>query len=167
MTNKRDNLATLIAIKNCIGKTVLDISRVQSYFNDIEDSDGFGDLEFHFTDNSFLTLTGIGDAESIKATNEKAHIPEIFNVTDKDFCSWKRLNLKSDTNWNSIIEQTLNSAEIEWKINNDLDNRIGACVLHFDSDFITFFEKGSDNNKFYINIKLPTVDRATKLEKII
>lgn len=167
MTNKRDNLATFTAIKNCIGKTVLDISRVQSYFNDIEDSDGFGDLEFHFTDNSFLTLTGIGDAESIKATNGKANIPETFNVTNNDVCSWKRLNLKSDTNWNRIIAQTLNSAEIEWNINNAGDNRIGACVLQLDSDFITFFETGSDNNKFYINIKLPTMDRATKLEKII
>ena len=162
----RDDQATITAIKNCIDKTVSDVSRIQYYFNDREDSDGFGNLEFHFTDSSFLTLAGIGDAESIEAVNEKANLPKTFNLTDDNVCSWKRLNLKDDPNWNKIIYQTLKFAEIEYTIFRG-DNRISACILHFDTDFITFFETGSDSNKFYINEQLPKVDKKIKLDKVI
>ena len=81
------NQSTIRAIRSCIGKTVSDIARVQCYFNDHEDEDGFGDLEIKFSDDSYLTLLGIGDAESIKAVNRKAKIPEPFNVADNDVCS--------------------------------------------------------------------------------
>ena len=75
----RDYPATIRAINNCFGKIVSDITRVQSYFNNEEDTDGFGDLEFKFMDNSYLTLTGLGDAESIVAYNDKIKIPKPYN----------------------------------------------------------------------------------------
>lgn len=163
----RDYPATIKAIKNCIGKTVSDVARVQYYFNDQEDDDGFGDLEITFDDNSFLTLTGIGDAESIKVNNKKAEIHKTYNVTDNDVASWKRLDLKNDQDWKKIIGQTLQTAEAEWFPYPDIDDRLVACVLHFENDFVSFYETGSDANKFYVNHPLPSVDRKTRIEKII
>jgi|GEM_PF-3176316 hypothetical protein len=166
MTEKRDHISTISAIRNCVGKTVSDVARVQYYFNDQEDNDGFGDLEITFDDKSHLTLTGIGDAESIKADNKKAEIYKTYNVTENDVASWKRLDLKDDKNWKNIIGQTLQTAEVEWNIYQDIDDRIVACVLHFDTDFVTFFETNSDTNKFYVNKPLPLVNRQTKIENI-
>jgi hypothetical protein len=80
--------------------------------------------------------------------------------------SWKRLDLKDDKNWKNIIGQTLQTAEVEWNIYQDIDDRIVACVLHFDTDFVTFFETNSDTNKFYVNKPLPLVNRQTKIENI-
>jgi hypothetical protein len=96
MTSKIEYSQTIKSIKNCIGKRVSDVARIQYYFNDQEDSDGFGNLEITFADNSFLTLKGVGDAESIMADNKKGEVYETFNVTDKDIISWRRLDLKND-----------------------------------------------------------------------
>jgi hypothetical protein len=166
MTVTRDYTSTIRAIRNCVGKTVSDVARVQYYFNDQEDNDGFGDLEITFDDNFHLTLTGIGDAESIKADNKKAEIYNTYNVTENDVASWKRLDLKDDKDWKNIIGQTLQTAEVEWNTYQDIDDRIVACVLHFDTDFVTFFETNSDTNKFYVNKPLPAVNSQTKIENI-
>jgi len=166
MTIIRDNPATLTAIKNCIGKTISDISRVQYYFNEKENEEGDGILEFSFNDNSYLTLTELGDGESMLAYNEKANIPDTsFNVTDKDVCSWKRLDLKEDRDWKKIIGQTLQATEIIWDKNNFGDSLV-ACILHFDSDFVTFYATYSDDTKFLINERPSWVDKDTRIEKI-
>jgi hypothetical protein len=158
------NSATLLVIKNCIGKTVSDIARIQYYYNDREDLDGFGDLEITFIDNSFLTLTGLGDAESIKAISEKADIPKMFNVTDNDVASWKRIDLKGDKEWKKIIGQNLQNAEIIWNIHKELDlETLISCVLFFYRDFITFYETGSDSAKFFVNRPLPLLDNETRI----
>jgi hypothetical protein len=96
----KDYLATIKAIKNCIGKTVSDIARVQYYYNDQEDQDGFGDLEITFSDSSHLTLKGF-DADSIKGENILAEIPKTFKVSDNDIASWKRIdmNVVLPKNW--------------------------------------------------------------------
>jgi len=166
MTITRDYLATIKAIKNCIGKTVSGVARVQSFFNDQEDNDGFGDLEITFNDRFFLTLSGIGDAQSIKADNKKAEVYQTYNVTDDDVVSWKRLGFKDNKDWKKIIVQILHKAEVEWFLNPDTDDRLVACVLHFENDFVSFYETGSDANKFYINQPLATVDRQTRIEEI-
>lgn len=166
MTITRDHPATINAITNCISKTVSDVARVQYYFNDKEDDDGLGNLEITFSDNSYLTLTGTGDAESIKAYNNNAIIYETFNVTENDVASWKRLDLKNEQDWKKLIGQKLQTAEVEWNIYQDIDNRIVACVMHFDTDFVTFYETGSDACKFYVNKTLPAVDRQTRVEII-
>lgn len=166
MTITRDHSATIKAIKDCIGKTVSGVARVKYYFNEQEDDDGFGNLEITFSDNSYLTLMGLGDAESIQADNNKAIIYETYNVTDNDVASWKRIDLKSDLDWKQIIGQKLHTAELEWNIYNEIENRVTACVLHFDTDFVTFYETSSDANKFYVNKKLPVVSGQTKIEII-
>ncbi len=166
MTITRDHTATIKAIRNCIGKTVSGVTRVQYYFNDQEDEDGLGDLEITFSDNFYLTLMGLGDAESIQADNNNAIIYETFNVTENDVASWKRLDLTSEQDWKKLIGQKLKTAEVEWNLHQDNDNRIVACILHFDSDFVTFYETGSDANKFYVNETLSVVDRQTKIEII-
>ena len=166
MTITKDNPATINTIKDCIGKTVLDIFRIQSYFNDKEDTDGFGDLEISFNDNSNLTLTGVGDAESIRADNKKADVPEPFKVTDHDVCSWERIDLKKIEEWKKLIGQTLQTAEVEWNIYENQDDRLIGCILRFETDFITFYETGSDANKFFVNELIPSLGKATKIEKL-
>lgn len=166
MTTSRDYSATIKAISNVIGKTVSDVARVQYYFNNLEDDDGFGNLEITFSDNSYLTLMGFGDAESIKAQNHKAIIYETFNVNENDVASWKRIDLKNVQDWKKLIGQKLQNAEVEWNLYKDNDNRIVACVLRFNTDFVTFYETGSDTNKFYVNKTLPTADRQTRIERI-
>jgi hypothetical protein len=167
MAIRKDHQGTFNAIKTCLGKTVCGIGRIQSYFNGNENEDGFGDLEIRFEDNSFLTLTGMGDADSIKAVNESAIIPEPFRVNENQFIFWKRIDLKSEWDWMKIIGQKLHNAEVEWNIYTNIENNITACVLYFDSDFVTFYETGSDANKFFVNKKLPEVEVQTRREIII
>ena len=109
---------------------------------------------------------GIGDAQSIKADNKKAEVYQTYNVTDDDVVSWKRLGFKDNKDWKKIIVQILHKAEVEWFLNPDTDDRLVACVLHFENDFVSFYETGSDANKFYINQPLATVDRQTRIEEI-
>jgi len=138
------------------------LGRVQYYFNDEEDTDGFGDLELVLDDNTYLTLLGAGDATSIRAANAKANIPEPIKVTDNDEGTWKRHELKEDEDWKILIGQVLISAEVEW-----MDDRLIACALHFDSDFLIFYETGADANKFFLNKPFDTNDPDTRIEKII
>lgn len=166
MTITRNYSATIEAITNCIGKTVLDVARVQYYFNN-QESDGFGNLEITFSDNSYLTLMGLGDAESIQADNKKAEIYQTFNVTDNHIASWKRLRLNEDLNWKKIIGQTLKTAEVEWLSYQNVEDKLIACVLYFDIDYFIFYETGSDSNKFYVNQSLPLLNRQKRTEKIV
>lgn len=166
MTIAKDSRATIQAIKNCIGKTVSDIARVQSYFNDHENNEGFGDLEFTFTDSSHLTLKGFGDSESIYADNKKAEIYKTFKVTDTDISTCKLLDLKEDLAWNKIVGQTLQKAEVEWSKYDHIDDRLSACILRFDNDFVIFYETNSDTTKFYLNKPLPAVNKPTRIESI-
>jgi hypothetical protein len=166
MTSKIEYSQTINSIKNCIGKRVSDVARIQYYFNDEEDSDGFGNLEITFADNSFLTLKGVGDAESIMADNKKAEVYEAFNVTDTDIASWKRLDLKGHKEWQKIIGQTLENVELEWFLYITTYDRLAACTLYFNTDDVTFFETGSDANEFYVNKPLKVVDRKKRTEKL-
>jgi len=152
--------ATLGAIRRSMDKTILDISRIQSYFNGIEDLDGLGDLEFIFTDNSLLSLTGMGNAESVEATNSLVRLPETFNVSNNDICSWKRLNIKNDQTWKKIIGQTIQSAEVIWKYK---EYPI-AFILRFHSDFLLFYETESDATHFLFNERPTWVDLKTEIE---
>ena len=161
-TNQRNNSETIAAIKNCIGKIVDDVSRVQYFFNDKENSEGIGDLEFTFSDKHILSLLGIGDAESIKAINVKIDIPIAYNPTDNDVCSWKRIDLKKDKDWNKIVGQTLRKVEVVYYLN----NYIIACLLHFDDDYILFYETGSDENRFVINERPEWVDKETEIKEL-
>ena len=153
-----------MAIKNCIGKTLLSVSRIQSYYNDKEDKESMGDLEFTFNDGLFLTLKGAGDAESIKAENTKGEIYESFQVTDHSVCSWRLLDLTSDVLWSRLIGQTLRSGEVEWYMDKGVEDRLTACILYFTSDFLIFYSDESDNNIFSVNVTLPFVDRETRRE---
>src|ERR1017187_2349935 len=119
--------ATVTAIKNCIGKSVLNIARVQSFINDEENTDGFGDLEIIFKDNSYLTLSGIGDGESIRAVNKVANIPIAFDISDTKIVSWKRLDMKQNEGWKEIIEQTLLSIELFWHTTQFSDDTLISC----------------------------------------
>ena len=166
MTIAKDTSATLEAIKICIGKTIAGISRVQYFFNETEDKDGFGDLEITFTDNSFLTLSGAGDDVSIRATNKRSDIAESLKVADNNVCSWKRLDLNDDVKWKTMISQTLKSAEVKWNPTEKQDEKLVACILKFDKDFISFYETGWDSNKFFINTAPSIVDEETRSEKI-
>ncbi len=166
MTITNNNTGTIKAIKNCIGKVVSEVARVQYYFNDQEDDEDFGDLEIKFTDNTYLTLTGIGDAESIKAENKEAEIYDAYNVTDNDVASWKRLDLKADREWNKIIGQILKTAEVEWNIYENNEDKITACILKFETDFVSFYETNSDNNRFYVNQPIPKFDGHTRTDRI-
>ncbi len=166
MTIKRGSSTTIKAIQNSIGKTVFAISRIQSYFNDQEDEDGMGDLVFTFSDQTYLTLTGVGDAESIKAFNDPAKIHAPFKVTEDDVCSWKRLDLTDDKERGILIGQKLQAARLEWNTYADLEDRIGACVLHFERAYVTFYETNSDSNRFFVNKPLPIVERPTRMEEI-
>ena len=157
---KKDYPDTINALKNCIGKTIKNLTRIQSYFNDNEDDDGFGDLELMFTDNSYLTLSGEGDATSIRANNTIAKVPKTFNVTDNDICSWKRIELK-EQKWLKMANQKLESVEVEWE-----SESLVACKLNLQNDFITFFENGSDANKFFINEPLIDIGNKTTIEKL-
>lgn len=166
MIKPANHSATIEAIRNCIGKSVLGISRIQYYFNDEENQDGFGDLEISVSDDLFLTLTRHGDAESIKAKNIRATTYESFYVNEVDVASWKRLDLTSEQEWRNLIGQKLKSAEVEWNLYETIEDRITACVLHFEKDFLTFYETGSDETKFYLNTELPLVNIPTRTEVI-
>lgn len=132
----------------------------------MEDNDGFGDLEITFAGDLHLTLKGGGDADSMMAENVKADIPKSFHVTDDDIASWKRMDLKEDQNWRKLIGQKLRSADVEWDTYSDVPTFISACILHFDTDHLTFYITGKDANKFFLNQPLPLVDRQTKLERV-
>ena len=166
MSIKIDPQATIQAIRNCIGKVVVDIVRVQYFYNDMEDNDGFGDLEITFVGDFHLTLIGGGDADSMMAENVKADIPKTFRLSDDDIASWKSLDLKEDQNWRKLIGQTLRSAEVEWNTYSNVPTFLSACVLHFDTDYLTFYKTETDANKFFLNQPLPGVDRPIKLEKV-
>lgn len=167
MIIKKEHPATIIAFRNCIAKVVSDISRVQYYFNDQEDEDGLGDLQIKFTDNSYLTLSGIGDAESIKAVNEKAKIYETFEVSDNNVASWKLLCLSDHQDWKKIIGQKLQKVEVEWIIYEPNENNISACILYFDTDYISFYGTNSDTTNFSVNVPLPEINVETRIEVII
>ncbi len=167
MIIKKDNPATINAFRNCIAKVVSDISRAQYYFNDQEDKDGLGDLQIKFTDNSYLTLSGIGDAESIKAVNEKAKIYEAFEVSDNNVASWKLLCLSDHQDWKKIIGQKLQKVEVEWIIYEPNENNISACILYFDTDYISFYGTNSDTTNFSVNVPLPEINVETRIEVII
>lgn len=166
MTIKKDYSATINAFRNCIGKVVSDISRVQTFINDQEDEDGFGDLQIQFTDNSYLTLTGIGDAESINANNEKAKIYEPYDITDNRVIIWKLLSLTDHQDWKKIIGQKLEKVEVEWIIHPNGENNIDACVLYFEIDFISFYETHSDANEVHVNVPLSKFHLETRIEII-
>ena len=157
---------TLNALINCLGKTVLDVSRVQYYFDEKEYIDGFGDLEFTFTDNTHLSISGVGDAETIKALNDKLVVPEPFNVTDINVASWRRLDLKREIAWNKLIGQKIQYIEIIWK----WDKYIKGCIIYLNIDFLIFYETESDTNKCHINERPSWLDinlkADLKLEKI-
>jgi hypothetical protein len=156
---------TLNALLNCFKKTILDVNRVQSYFNDEENIDGHGDLEFIFEDNSYLTLSGVGDAESIRATNDKAIVHEPLEVSDQDICSWQKHNMKIETLWNKLIGQKVQRIEIIW--NNYGNNKcLKGCIIHLDIDIIQFYETESDTNHFYINESLEWINSNIQLERI-
>ncbi len=160
----RDYPSTINAIKNCIGKTVSGLSIGMYYYNNEVDDEYSGNLEISFSDNSYLTLMGLGDAESIKADNNKGITFDTFNVTENDVLSWKWNDLKNEKEWKMLIGQKLQKAELVWNKYQDNENRLGACVLYFEIDFVAFCETGSDTNKFYINKKLPECNGATEIE---
>lgn len=164
MNIEKVNLATISAIRSCIGKNVSSIARIQYYFNNVEDDDGYGDLEIIYNDSSYLTLSGIGDAESIKAHNQKAIIPETFHVTENDIASWKRIDLSKNEDWLKVIGQTLNKANVIWNTYNHTEGKLTACVLFFENDYISFYETNSDTNKFYINKPVPSTEAQTRIE---
>jgi len=143
-------------IQNSIGKTVHNIVRVQTFFNDEEDADGFGDLELTFTDNTNLTLLGVGNADSIAVSNCKITTPKTYNVTENDIVSWKRIGMNDAKYWKSIIGLTLRFVEVKKSSDSfSVRESLTACVLNFDSNFITFYETMSDSTKFFVNKPLP------------
>ncbi len=166
MTKTEDCIETIKSIQNCIGKTVMEIARVQTYLNDQEDEDGFGDLEIKFVDNLYLSLVGNGDAETIKADNKKVTEPKSFNVSERDIISWRRVILNEEESWQKIIGQTLYSVEIELKKYRNIGDQITACSMHFNTDFVTFYETNSDSNKFFVNKTLPKVKGQKRIEII-
>jgi len=166
MTKTKDCTETIKSIQNCIGKTVLGVARVQTYLNDQEDEDGVGDLEIKFVDNSFLSLTGKGDAETIKADNKKLTEPKSFNVSETEIISWRRVELNEEESWKKIIGQTLHSVEIELKKYRNIGDQITACSMQFNTDFVTFYETNSDMNKFFVNKALPKVEGQKRIEII-
>ena len=134
-------------LRSCIGKELLEINRVQFYFNDIEQCDGDGDLEFLFADNSYLSLTGSGDAESILAKNDSVIVPETFEVADYRVCSWQKHNLNEENRWNKLIGQKIIYIDIIkiWK------ELIIGCIIQFEIDNVIFYETESNTNRFIIN----------------
>ncbi|TAL62234.1 MAG: hypothetical protein EPN85_03090 [Bacteroidetes bacterium] len=165
MTGIPDHTATVKAIANCIGKTVSGIARVQFYYDNREDTDGMGDLEFTFDDNSYLTLSGLGDAESIKASNKNADIPDSLPITGQN-SYWKKIDMKDDIDWEKIMGQTLQSAEIEWDIFHGQKGNPLSCVLHFNTDFVTFNLTSADANEFFVNKAFSVANGETRIEKI-
>ena len=125
-----------------------------------------GDLEFTFNDGLFLTLKGVGDAESIKAENIKAEIYKSIELTDHSFCSWRQLDLTFDMSWSKLIGQTLIACELEWNVDKGVEDRLTACILYFTSDFVIFYSDESDNNIFSINKPLPIIDREIRKEML-
>jgi hypothetical protein len=148
------NTKSITAIKNCIGMSIFNIARVQSFFNDKENEDGFGDLEIVFKDNLYLTLSGIGDGESIKAENKEADIPIGFDISDSLFISWKLLDMKQNEKWKEMIGQTLIAIELFYHKNQISDDTLISCILYFNKDFINFYRTCSDDNKFFFNERL-------------
>ena len=166
MSITREPQATIRAIRNCIGKVVIDVARVQYFYNDMEDNEGYGDLEIIFARDFHLTLSGGRNPDSMTAENLKADIPSSFHVSDDDIASWKRLGLKEDQDWKKLVGQTLRYADVEWDTYSNAPTFISACVLHFDTDYLTFYVTGTDANKFFLNQPLPSVDKPIKLERV-
>jgi hypothetical protein len=71
---------------------------------------------------------------------------------------------KADPDWGKIIGQTLKSGEVEWDIH--FNESITACIVHFDTDYLSFYGTGTDANKFYINKPLPLSERPSRIQKI-
>ena len=160
------NTNSVSAIKNCIGKSVFNITRIQSFINDKENEHEFGDLEIIFEDNSYLTLTGIGGGESIKAENKEANIPIAFDISDSKIISWRYLDMKLSYGWKEIIGQTLQSIELFWGMNQFSEGTLTGCILNFDKDFVSFYRVCSDVNRCFINERLFSENDQIRIERI-
>jgi hypothetical protein len=152
------------AIENCFGKTVSGISRIQNFFNNIEDRDGLGDLLIHFDTDCFLRLQNYGDAESIMAENSQGEVPESFYVFEEDFISFKLINMNDNNDWKKLMGQKLLQANIEWLKHPDNSKSLIAVVLYFDKDYISFYHGNSDSTEFYVNKPLPKMNATIQTE---
>ena len=166
MTIIRDYSSTINAIKNCIGKTVFGLAYGMYYFNDETDDECSCNLEISFSDNSYLTLMGLGDGESIKADNHKGITFNTFNVTEYDVLSWKWTDLMNEKEWQMLIGQKLQKVDLVCNKYQDGEKRLSACVLYFDNDFVTYYEIGFDTTRFHLNKKLPDNKGESEIEII-
>ena len=106
-----DHMDHLKAFKGFIGKTVMAMSHCKYYYNDKPDSEADGDLEIKFIDGSVLTLSILGDGESIVAKAEPMSIPESFEVNDNNTCSWRRILLNNEPAWRDVVGTKLINIE--------------------------------------------------------
>ena len=147
-----DHMDHLKAFKNYIGKTVMEISHCKYFYNDEPDSEADGDLEARFDDGSVLTLSILGDGESMVAKAEPMNIPDSFIIDDNSTCSWRRILLNEEPVWKDVVGAKL--TDIEAMIDHWIDLKqkiLSGCRLSFSNGHFIVFCNAGDNARFMIN----------------
>jgi len=147
-----DHIDHLKAFKIFIGKSVCAVSHCQYFYNGKPDSEADGDLELKFDDESILTLSILGDGETMIAKAEPMNIPDSFTIEDNNKCSWKRISLNNKTKWKDIIG--VNLVSIESMVDHWIDQRqkvLSGCKLTFSNGYYIVFCNAGDNARFTIN----------------
>lgn len=147
-----DHIDHLKAYKSFIGKSVSSISHCQYFYNNEPDCEADGDLEIKFDDESVLTLSIKGDGESMIARAESLNIPDSFTIENNDTCSWKRILLNCEPEWENIID--LNLVDIESMVDHWVDQKqkvLSGCRFTFSNGYFIVFCNVGDNARFTIN----------------
>ena len=90
-------------LKSMEGKTLIDLSRDQYYFNEKPAAENDASLELAFSDDSCVTLFILGGGESVAANAEPIEILEAFKLEGNAHCSWKKISLSKDKHWSPLI----------------------------------------------------------------
>jgi hypothetical protein len=154
----------LAQAQSLIGKNLAGVRNVQYYFESEKVTDDIGDIEWHCTDGTVVSMFLLTDGESVGADTLPAEVPQPFDLQVGERCSWQAEDLLSSLTANNLVGENIASVQayVDCHINLNYKVLSGFKVAFESGDFIVYFNCG-DNGAALLN-QLPSTSESIKSE---
>src|SRR3989338_7852298 len=142
----------LTQAQNLLGKNLAGVRNVQYYFEYEKVTDDIGDIEWHCTDGTVVSMFLLTNGESVGSDTLPAEVPQAFDLDEGERCSWQAEDLLSSLAANHLTGKNITSVQafVDCHINSDYQVLSGFRVLFESGEFILYYNCG-DNGVALLN----------------
>ena len=136
----------LAQVQKLVGKTLAGVRNAQYYFESEKVTEDIGDIEWHCTDGTVVSMFLLTNGESVGADTVPVEVPQAFDLGAGERCSWQAEDLLSSLAANHLAGENIASVQayVDCHINSNYQVLSGFKVTFESGNFILYYNCGDD-----------------------